>query len=752
MCNHPYLFIKMFITPCYPTLQETNHLGGPKMELQELYESYFHPDQSSQPYTNENEYQKDLFCFLDILLTIACSMRGVGFDQGNMISLENIHLRGISIGTGEVANALESSSLYYEDIFPRREIKEILLKSKHHIKNRLDSYQFHGGTSTIADLQNKYHITDFEQLLFLLALANYYDEKYELIFAFLQGDVRLKCPTIRMAASLYSLYGEKENGNFVCIQNPELFDLLFEKKEIYDTIFLAQAYMLRPMVYHILCGKRDVPQEISAFVTMEPETDDFLLRPSFCNKVEKIITQLIQGKQQILSLFGVSGIGKLFAVREAGKRLNKLVWTLDLHRLADIPKEKQEQCLEDLSVAVRLLNIILCVDASNIEDLEKSLLNIKATIPFFILLTTEKPENISLLKRRVIYIPAPSLTIKERLTVWKHFTKEYSLSNSVNLELLSNQFHLSIKGIRDVLWNANLICIGDGRTEIETKDLVQSVKSQSANLLGESARLIPAVYTWDDLILPQETKGILEMICNQVKYRSMVYEEWGFREKNAYGTGVSALLYGVPGTGKTMAVQVIANELGLPLYRVDLSMLVSKYIGETEKNISKIFHNAKDVNAVLFFDEADSLFAKRSEVKDSHDRNANAQTAHLLQEIESYDGITILATNYVNNIDDAFKRRIKFMVKFQFPSEAERLEMWKSMVAEKAPKKEELSYEFFAEKFELSGSNIKEIIVSAAYLAAADGSVLDNRYIVQALKMNYSKYGKILEEEDFDEL
>ena len=191
------------------------------MELQELYESYFYPDQLSQPYKTENEYQKDLFCFLDILLTIACSMRGVGFDQGNMISLENVHLRGISIGTGEVANALESSSLYYEDIFPRQEIKEILLKSKHHIKTRLDSYLSQAGTSTIADLQNKYHMTNFDQLLFLLALANYYDEKYELIFAFLQGDVRLKCPTLRMAASLYSLHGEKEDGNFIYIQNQE---------------------------------------------------------------------------------------------------------------------------------------------------------------------------------------------------------------------------------------------------------------------------------------------------------------------------------------------------------------------------------------------------------------------------------------------------------------------------------------------------------------------------------------------------
>lgn len=288
-----------------------------------------------------------------------------------------------------------------------------------------------------------------------------------------------------------------------------------------------------------------------------------------------------------------------------------------------------------------------------------------------------------------------------------------------------------------------------GRDTIEKYDIQMAVKQQSPNQLGRFATKINAVYTWDDLVVSEEQKRQMQMICNQLKYKNIVGEDWGFFRKTAYGRGICALFYGSPGTGKTMAVQVMANELGLDLYRVDLSQLVSKYIGETEKNISTLFRKAKNINALLFFDEADSLFAKRSEVKDSHDRNANAETAHLLQKLEDYEGITILATNYINNIDDAFKRRIKFMVNFSFPTAEVRLQLWNTILPQDVPCEEELDFEFYAEHFELSGSNIKEILTNAAFIAAAEGNKLANRHLIEAIKLNFSKYGKILTDNDF---
>jgi SpoVK/Ycf46/Vps4 family AAA+-type ATPase len=180
--------------------------------------------------------------------------------------------------------------------------------------------------------------------------------------------------------------------------------------------------------------------------------------------------------------------------------------------------------------------------------------------------------------------------------------------------------------------------------------------------------------------------------------------------------------------------------------------MVSKYIGETEKNISRLFEKARHMNVVLFFDEADAFFSKRSEVKDSHDRNANAEVAHLLQEMESYEGITILATNMKDNMDDAFKRRIKLMVKFSFPPVETRRQLWHSLLPEKTPRQANLALDFFAEKFELSGSQIKDILLMAAFMAADSGCILGNEQIKEALRLNYQKYGKLLTEHDFDYL
>jgi SpoVK/Ycf46/Vps4 family AAA+-type ATPase len=216
-----------------------------------------------------------------------------------------------------------------------------------------------------------------------------------------------------------------------------------------------------------------------------------------------------------------------------------------------------------------------------------------------------------------------------------------------------------------------------------------------------------------------------------------------------YGRGISVLFYGAPGTGKTMAAQVIANELGLSLFRVDLSQMVSKYIGETEKNISGLFERAVGMNAVLFFDEADALFARRSEIKDSHDRSANSITAHLLQRLEDYEGISILATNLFHNMDDAFKRRIRYTVQFTFPDAAIRRRLFGSLLPEQAVCEEKLDLDFFAEHFELSGSGIKEVLLHAAFMAAGEHRGMCNRDLAEAVKLHYAKYGKILTDRDF---
>jgi SpoVK/Ycf46/Vps4 family AAA+-type ATPase len=367
-------------------------------------------------------------------------------------------------------------------------------------------------------------------------------------------------------------------------------------------------------------------------------------------------------------------------------------------------------------------------------------------------LSREKADELLEHGLHVFYLEMPILTAGERYELWKEQAKQYPLSPQVDLQLCANQYILTPAGIQEVLRTAKLLAAAEGAESIQKQQLREAVGQQSVNQLGKSATLVKSVYTWDDLVISREQRTQMEMICNQIKYRNIVGEEWGFHKKTAYGRGVCAMFYGAPGTGKTMAVQVIANELGLDLYRIDLSQIVSKYIGETQKNISDLFRRAKNTNALLFFDEADSLFAKRSEVRDAHDRNANAETAHLLQKLEDYEGITILATNYANNIDDAFKRRIRFMVNFSFPTPQVRLDLWTTILPDQVPLEEELDFEFFAEKFELSGSSIKEILTNAAYIAAAKGRGMKNADIVESVKLNFAKHGKILNDEDFEYL
>jgi SpoVK/Ycf46/Vps4 family AAA+-type ATPase len=221
-------------------------------------------------------------------------------------------------------------------------------------------------------------------------------------------------------------------------------------------------------------------------------------------------------------------------------------------------------------------------------------------------------------------------------------------------------------------------------------------------------------------------------------------DDWGFDRKLATGKGVAALFAGASGTGKTMAAEVMAHELGLDLYRIDLASVVSKYIGETEKNLDRIFTAAETSNAILFFDEADALFGKRSEVRDSHDRYANLEISYLLQKMEQYDGITILATNLRQNLDEAFVRRLAFHVHFPFPDEADRLRIWRGIWPAAAPLGADVELDFLARQFKLSGGNIKNVALAASFLAAADGGHISMAHLFHATRREYQKMGKVL--------
>jgi hypothetical protein len=266
--------------------------------------------------------------------------------------------------------------------------------------------------------------------------------------------------------------------------------------------------------------------------------------------------------------------------------------------------------------------------------------------------------------------------------------------------------------------------------------------------LEKLAQRIEVKAAWDDLVLPSEEKILLRQIIDQVRSRRMVYDTWGFREKMNRGLGINALFSGESGTGKTMAAEVIANELELDLYRIDLSAVVNKYIGETEKNLRKLFDAAEDGGAILFFDEADALFGKRSEVKDSHDRYANIEVNYLLQRMETYRGLAILATNWKNALDKAFVRRLRFIVNFPFPGIEERIEIWRKVFPADTPQKENLDFPLLA-RHNLTGGSIHNIALNAAFLAASNGGEVTMPLLLNAARTEFKKLEKPIKESDF---
>jgi hypothetical protein len=315
---------------------------------------------------------------------------------------------------------------------------------------------------------------------------------------------------------------------------------------------------------------------------------------------------------------------------------------------------------------------------------------------------------------------------------------------------LAGQFNLSLAEIRRVVTEAKV----QPDDEDDSNDISAlgdrlwdaCLRATRPRLDALAQRLDP-VATWDDIVLPPAEISLLRQIAAQIGQRSVVYDEWGFRKKMNRGLGISALFTGQSGTGKTMAAEVIANELRLNLYRIDLSAVVSKYIGETEKNLRRLFDAAEDGGMILFFDEADAIFGKRSEVKDSHDRYANIEINYLLQRMEAFGGLAILATNMKSALDAAFMRRLRFIVNFPVPTATERRLIWEKAFPEEVPT-EELDFDRLS-RLNLTGGNIHSIVLNASFLAAGAGTTVTMPVVLEAARTELRKLERPINEADF---
>jgi hypothetical protein len=342
--------------------------------------------------------------------------------------------------------------------------------------------------------------------------------------------------------------------------------------------------------------------------------------------------------------------------------------------------------------------------------------------------------------RAVVRLEVRRPVTPEQQTIWRETVATFAPQLNGGIDALTAQFSFAREGI--LAAGAELKeRAEEGKIEAQLWEICRGQARQGLENLAQ--RIEPAAI-WDDLVLPEMQRQVLREMASHVRQRATVYERWGFAAKGARGLGISALFAGESGTGKTMAAEVLANELRLDLYRIDLSSVVSKYIGETEKNLRRVFDAAEQGGAILLFDEADALFGKRSEVKDSHDRYANIEVSYLLQRMEAYRGLAILTTNRREALDPAFLRRIRFVVRFPFPDAPQRAEIWRRIFPSETPT-EQLDLTKLS-RLNVAGGNIRNVALNAAFLAADAHEPVRMSHLLRAARTEYNKLEKPLTE------
>lgn len=504
---------------------------------------------------------------------------------------------------------------------------------------------------------------------------------------------------------------------------------------ISDTSRLTTARLfIDERILHYVLGVPALDTRLAGFLRDLPRA--LPLPPSQRQQTEQLqhVWSETQGRPPLLSLYGPdpSGIRAVAAHACGLLALRPLVL-----RAIDIPPDASERALlaRLLTRECVLIRGALIIETEDGQETQLAPLLEQLTCPVILL---GKPP--AAVQQRCILTEIRKPLTGEQRDLWRSALKNVAGIDNAALLSITAHFDFAAEDIAAAAEEA----LSETKTGASPQVLWQICRRRARGGLERLAQRITPRATWNDLVLPAPQLAILNDTVRQVRHRNTVYEQWGFAGKSERGLGISALFAGESGTGKTLAAEVLAGELGLDLYRIDLSAVVSKYIGETEKNLEQLFAAAETSGAVLLFDEADALFGKRSEVKDSHDRYANIELAYLLQRMESYRGLSILTTNLKSSVDTAFLRRIRFVVQFPFPDVTQRTEIWRRIFPAALPR-EELKLDQLA-RLHVSGGNIRNIAMNAAFLAAEDGTPMSMTHLARAARTEHSKLEKPINE------
>ncbi|TFG89789.1 MAG: ATP-binding protein, partial [Candidatus Atribacteria bacterium] len=654
--------------------------------------------------------------------------------------------QGLFISDNEINTILNthpySTEFYTDKDFEKIDVlvEEIGLKKLKTIRE--------GSILRLHTLSELFHLTPFEIDALLICLAPELDLRYEKLYSYLQDDVTRKRPTVDLVMRLlcHSLDDKFKARNYFSTSAPLFRNhiLLFTGDD--QLPMLSRSLRIDERITGFLLGTDIIDQELRKFTDfIEPgkSFNDIIL----VQDQKQIFTGLLSCmKKPVMFYFhGPYGAGKKTTAEAMCRESGIPLLVVDSNGL------KGNESFETLNLILRealLLGSSLYFEGFDVLSEKESGVSASDLIRYMdsfsnpIFLSGEAPfEPKGILKNHSfirIDFPLPSFAIRKEL--WKSFLN--GSLHDPDLDAIASKFKFSGGQIKDAIFTAQNAASARGQSELSIHDLYTGCKVQSNSGLSTLARKMQPRYAWDDIVLPADSMQQLREVASYIKYRGVVYADWGFDRKLSLGKGLNVLFSGPSGTGKTMAAEVIAKEVQLDIYKIDLSSVVSKYIGETEKNLSRIFREAETSNAILFFDEADALFGKRSEVKDAHDRYANIEIGYLLQKMEEYDGVVILATNLGQNIDDAFMRRMQIVIEFPFPDENQRKLIWTGIFPKESPLAADIDYKFLSEKIKLAGGNIKNMALTAAFFAAENSGEINMHHIMYAARREYQKIGK----------
>lgn len=594
-------------------------------------------------------------------------------------------------------------------------------------------------SSRLNTLCNDFQLSTFERKLLLLCLGVEICEDFATLCAEIHQQPEGNYPTFTVAAAIFP---NEANWQVLAPQAPLRYWQFIDcdKTTPISTCRLA----INERVLHHLLDVDGIDERLMAF--LQPISLTLQEIPSQDELAHRMVQHWLaladspQDAWPYLHLSSKDAYYPLSVALRACQQLgNATLYQLNANTL---PTDVREwQLLQRLLVREVMLNhcvYLIPYDLETNQDvlLQHKLKQLAQRIPLHCILTSN--ETAAWLNQSVFNIDIPPITQQEQCQLWQTTLSGKASIELPALEQLAQHFKLNPQQIQQ----ATLFYQHDSPLTVHT--LWQYCRQQLRQSTDGLARIITPKANWSALVLPEMPLQILKNIAQQVKHRHTVYQHWGFSEKNQRGLGICALLTGPSGTGKTLAAEVIAQELNVDLYHIDLSVVTSKYIGETEKNIKNIFDMAEKSGALLLFDEADSLFSKRTEIKDSHDRYANLGVNYLLQRIEAYQGVTILTTNFKKALDEAFLRRIRFIVEFPFPDIKQRQQIWQKIFPEATPTKN-LSIEKLA-RLNLAGGHIYNIALNASFLAAQANKPVDMLHLQQAVRAEYLKLEQPLSE------